>query len=674
MDSSSASLPTSPETQPLTKSSSKNLKPPKKSVSWDPNQPSLSSKRPLKSSLPPLIPNLDSKRQFIQNKNTSATTNEPLTPPTTPKTPSFSSLRREKFERFHLPLHISSSSPAPTPPSTPTTPNSSQKREHFPLIRSIARGEKPIIHKIQATVEKRRVHRTTTAKERSPLEDEEQDTNKELWEGLEEDARLMPRSELAEDEAAMSDSGMDLRTRGMERGREFARRNIGTSALTHGEREVTGSDFESGRRFPLTGKVPYGPSVTGRHSRKPPLLNRQRSNSTGDLPRGRASIRLPIADDEEPLVTMSPTQFSPRTPTSSSRKAGSTTWPGVRKSSPENSQTLPQNKPNKLSAQMLADMVLRESRSPTPASSPSSLQTQDSPTEASADTHSFPEFHNDDNPPHEGSTSGKKNPFERVKAARQESIYSRKRGRPALSPRSSSFLKPKVNAEDEPFCIKGKTLAQTNHITDFLASLDSFIQWEKRECTGLLASGSGSSFLFNLAFASSVVDDNPLSLFSNDTIKASEQEGFPWRGIAIDEFKGLYNATKTFIRLSVLDEGREFTISEVGSLQKGLLGCLDEVCDPGMVDQMPRNELHLLVPRILDVFAREGERKREEEEEGLREVCASMGPVRNGGKTETFKTIVKPEWLLIGVVILVPLLFEYFLSFKKLEGFAVFNS
>ncbi|CAG8982899.1 hypothetical protein HYALB_00002916 [Hymenoscyphus albidus] len=566
---------------------------------------------------------------------------------------------------------MSSSSPASTPPSTPTTPNSSQKREHFPLIRSIARGEKPIYHKIQATVEKRRVHRTTTAKERSPLEDEEQRTNKELWEGLEEDARLMPRSELEEDEAAMSDSGMDLRTRGMERGRNFVRRNIGTSALTHGEREVTGSDFESGRRFPLTGKVPYGPSVTGRHSRKPPLLHRQRSNSAGDLPRGRTSIRLLIADDEEPLVTMSPTQFSPRTPTSSSRKAVSMSWPEVRKSSPENSQTLPQNKPNKLSPQMLADIVLRESRSPAPAS----------PTKAFTETDSFPEFHNKDNPSHEGSSSEKPNPFERVKAARSESIYSRKRGRPALSPRSSSFLKPKVNAEDEPFCIKGKnkpnklkTLAQTNHITDFLASLDSFIQWEKRECTGLLSSGSGSSFLFNLAFASSVVDDNPLSFSSNDTTKSSEQEGFPWRGIAKDEFKGLYNATKTFIRLSVLDEGREFTISEVGSLQKELLGCLDEVCDPGMVDQMPRNELHLLVPRILDVFARETERKREEEEEGLREVCSSTAPVRNGGKTETFKTIVKPEWLLLGVVILVPLLLEYFLSFKKLEGFAVLNS
>lgn len=96
-------------------------------------------------------------------------------------------------------------------------------------------------------------------------------------------------------------------------------------------------------------------------------------------------------------------------------------------------------------------------------------------------------------------------------------------------------------------------------------------------------------------------------------------------------------------------------------MQKEVLGCLDEVCDPGMVDQMPRNELLLLVPSILDVFAREVER-REEEVEALKELVSSMAPVERKREVARFKTVVKPEFLLIGVVIFLPIVWECFLK------------
>lgn len=87
---------------------------------------------------------------------------------------------------------------------------------------------------------------------------------------------------------------------------------------------------------------------------------------------------------------------------------------------------------------------------------------------------------------------------------------------------------------------------------------------------------------------------------------------------------------------------------------------------------MPRNELHLLVPRILDVFAREAERKREEQEEALKELVSSMAPVEKKRTASSFANFVKPEYFLIGTVILIPIIFEYFLYLKKLGGFGIF--
>lgn len=257
---------------------------------------------------------------------------------------------------------------------------------------------------------------------------------------------MMPRYELGEE--TMSDSGMDLRSEGMERGRNIGRRSIGSSVMNTGDRE-----FAGGRKFPLTGKGGYGPLAldTKGHSGGSTMrnglapLNRRRSKSIGAVP------RIHNYEDHSPLFTMSPTQFSPRSPTSTTQNAGSLSWPPLGKISPrERSQTLPQNKPNKLSPQQLAEIILRDSRTPTPIPSPLSLQPANSNSKES-ETAPSQDLENKITPPKEEDSKNitidleKPDPFESVQPSRTSSIYSRKRNRPVLSPRTSSFLKPKTN-------------------------------------------------------------------------------------------------------------------------------------------------------------------------------------------------------------------------------------
>ncbi|KAG9231542.1 hypothetical protein BJ875DRAFT_545298 [Amylocarpus encephaloides] len=120
------------------------------------------------------------------------------------KTVSWDASQPPPKKHISLPIHQSTPNKSPSPkpkPLSPTSPSEgSPKKEHFPLIKSIARGEKPIIHKIQAKVAKCRVHKTTEARERMAIEEDEDEDwslrNVDLGELVGEDEGMMPHDEL----------------------------------------------------------------------------------------------------------------------------------------------------------------------------------------------------------------------------------------------------------------------------------------------------------------------------------------------------------------------------------------------------------------------------------------------------------------------------------------------
>ncbi|EHL02062.1 hypothetical protein M7I_2017 [Glarea lozoyensis 74030] len=86
-----------------------------------------------------------------------------------------------------------------SPLNSPTS-GKPQDRERFPLIRSIARGEKPIIHKVQAEIAKHRVQKTHEAHERTPIVDDEdwgvgEGRGFDVEEMVREDGKMMEETE-----------------------------------------------------------------------------------------------------------------------------------------------------------------------------------------------------------------------------------------------------------------------------------------------------------------------------------------------------------------------------------------------------------------------------------------------------------------------------------------------
>ncbi|EPE28132.1 hypothetical protein GLAREA_04923 [Glarea lozoyensis ATCC 20868] len=163
----------------------------------------------------------------LQTDSDHSTTSEPsqkvtpVKPPSTPtkhhlplvygilhgETPLFHQITADKNTDTILPIRPRSksiSSPAAKPftasPLNSPTSGKPQDRERFPLIRSIARGEKPIIHKVQAEIAKHRVQKTHEAHERTPIVDDEdwgvgEGRGFDVEEMVREDGKMMEETE-----------------------------------------------------------------------------------------------------------------------------------------------------------------------------------------------------------------------------------------------------------------------------------------------------------------------------------------------------------------------------------------------------------------------------------------------------------------------------------------------
>ena len=112
---------------------------------------------------------------------------------------------------------------------------------------------------------------------------------------------------------------------------------------------------------------------------------------------------------------------------------------------------------------------------------------------------------------------------------------------------------------------------------------------------------------------------------------------FPFCDWAREDFYLLHYAASRLIETFVEKKGKKFTPTEAKRLSKGVLSCLNVVCQPGMADQIPREELEPVVPRILNVLARDTTRgavnkAREEEKRNIEEESFHIEvviPVRN---------------------------------------------
>jgi hypothetical protein len=150
---------------------------------------------------------------------------------------------------------------------------------------------------------------------------------------------------------------------------------------------------------------------------------------------------------------------------------------------------------------------------------------------------------------------------------------------------------------------------ELQYYAEFLVAADVFIAWAEKSCSGLLHETALSDFLFKLKFSNPLVTKgdakDPSFLQQGDLyVRHSQEEtSLLFNDSAQRDLSKLYGASLRLVETMVEKKGRKFTCKEAKWLSGEVLRCMDIVCQPDMVDQMPREEMKLVVPRILNILA-----------------------------------------------------------------------